>query len=261
MHEPDDGMSIMQDPFSLAGKRVLVTGASSGIGRQIAITCSQMGAHMIITGRNPERLQQTANLLDGSGHTMIPADLSGQLGIDQIVADAGELHGVVHAAGISKLVPFRLINKSHLDEIFDSNTFAPILLTKGLLAKKRIASHGSLVFISALASHSGAIATGAYAASKSALLGAMRTLAIETAKQGIRANCIAPGYVRTPMLDGLAHGGANMDELIARTPLGIGEPEDVAYATVFYLADASRHISRNYTFVDGGLSIPLDIHA
>jgi len=254
-------MNAVQDPFSLAGKRVLVTGASSGIGRQVAITCSQMGAEVVISGRNLERLQATAASLQGTGHSAIPADISQQESIDLLAEQAGVLDGVVHAAGISRLVPFRLINKNHLTDIFDSNTFAPLLLTKALLAKRRIARHGSILFVSALASHSGAIATGAYAASKSALLGAMRTLAIETANQGIRANCIAPGYVRTPMLDGLAKGGANMDELIARTPLGIGEPEDVAYAAVFYLSDASRHISRHYAFVDGGLSIPLDIHA
>ncbi|MCB5188957.1 SDR family oxidoreductase [Methylobacillus caricis] len=254
-------MSVAQDPFSLSGKRVLVTGASSGIGRQIAITCSQVGAELVISGRNPERLQETKAALQGEDHLAITADLSQQEGIDQLVAVADTLHGVVHAAGISKLVPFRLINKQHLTDIFDSNTFAPMLLTRDLLVKKRIAQNGSILFISALASHSGAVATGAYAASKSALLGAMRSLAIETAKQGIRANCIAPGYVRTPMLDGLAQGGANMDELIARTPLGIGEPEDIAHAAVFYLSDASRCLSRHYTFIDGGLSIPLDIYA
>ncbi|MCB5185811.1 SDR family oxidoreductase [Methylobacillus gramineus] len=254
-------MSVVQDPFSLSGKRVLVTGASSGIGRQIAITCSQMGAQVVISGRNPERLQATAAALHGEGHIAITADLSQQEGIDQLVAVSDTLHGVVHAAGISKLVPFRLINKQHLTDIFDSNTFAPMLLTRGLLAKKRIAQNGSILFISALSSHSGALATSAYAASKSALLGAMRSLALEIAKQGMRVNCIAPGYVHTPMLDGLGQGGGNMDALFDLTPLGMGEPEDVAYASVFYLADASRWITRNYFILDGGLSTPMDIYA
>ncbi|MCB5190860.1 SDR family oxidoreductase [Methylobacillus arboreus] len=254
-------MSVAQDPFSLSGKRVLVTGASSGIGRQIAITCSQMGAQLVITGRNTERLEATATALHGEGHTAIPADLSQQQGLDLLADQAGALNGVVHAAGISKLVPFRLISKSHLDEIFDSNTYAPLLLTKGLLARKRIASNGSILFISALSSHSGAMATSAYAASKSALLGAMRSLALEVAKQGMRANCIAPGYVRTPMLDGLGQGGGNMDALFDLTPLGMGDPEDVAYASVFYLSDASRWVTRNYFILDGGLSTPMDIYA
>lgn len=254
-------MSDMQDPFSLTGKRVLVTGASSGIGKQIAITCSQMGAELVITGRNQDRLQATAASLHGEGHTVLPADLSQQEDIDMLAQQAGVLNGLVHAAGMSRLVPFRLMNKAHLGEIFDSNTFAPLLLTKALLAKKRIAANGSILFIAALSSHSGALATSAYAASKSALLGAMRSLALEVAKQGTRANCLSPGYVRTPMLEGLGQGGGNMDALFDLTPLGMGEPEDVAYASVFYLSDASRWITRNYFILDGGLSTPMDIYA
>jgi NAD(P)-dependent dehydrogenase (short-subunit alcohol dehydrogenase family) len=251
----------VQDPFSLAGKRILVTGASSGIGRQIAISCAQMGAQLVVSGRNAERLTATLAVLEGEGHTQIAADLSRQEDIDRLAAEAGVVDGVAHAAGISKLAPFRLISRAQLDEMFASNVYAPMLLTKGLLAKKRIANGGSILFISALASHVGPLATGVYSASKAALLGAMRTLALEVVKQGIRANCIAPGYVRTPMLENLNQGGGSIDEHAKLTPLGLGEPEDVAYAAVFYLADASRWITRNYFIVDGGLTVPMDIYA
>lgn len=254
-------MMGQSDPFCLVGKRILVTGASSGIGRQIALTCAQMGAQLVITGRNPERLQITAKALSGHGHLAVPADLVRPEDIANLVAQAGVLNGVAHAAGISKLVPFRLINQKHIDSLFSANTYAPMLLTKELLAKKRIESQGSVLFIAALSSHSGALATSVYAATKSALLGAMRSLALEVAKQGIRANCISPGYVRTPMLDGLGQGGGNMDDLFALTPLGMGEPEDVANTAVFYLSDASRWITRNYFILDGGLSTPMDIYA
>ncbi|WP_323011603.1 SDR family oxidoreductase [Castellaniella sp.] len=254
-------MTGQDDPFCLTGKRILVTGASSGIGKQIALTCAQMGAQLVITGRNLERLQATADALCGSSHLVVAADLALPEGLDHLVEQAGVLDGVAHAAGISKLVPFRQINQKHLDVIFSANTYAPMLLTKGLLAKKQIAPGGSILFIAALASHSGALATSAYAASKSALLGAMRSLALEVAKQGIRANCIAPGYVQTPMLDGLGQGGGSMDELFALTPLGMGEPEDVASTAVFYLSDASRWVTRNYFILDGGLSTPMDIYA
>jgi NAD(P)-dependent dehydrogenase (short-subunit alcohol dehydrogenase family) len=249
------------DPFSLAGKRILVTGASSGIGRQIAISCAQMGAQLVITGRNTERLAATFAELDGEGHAQIAADLSRQEDIDRLSAEVGVVDGVVHAAGISKLAPFRMISRAQLDEQFSSNVYAPILLTKGLLAKKRIAPKGSILFISALASHVGPLASGTYSASKAALLGAMRTLALEVVRQGIRANCIAPGYVRTPMLDNLNQGGGSIDEHAKLTPLGLGEPEDVAYAAVFYLSDASRWVTRNYFVVDGGLTVPMDIYA
>lgn len=249
------------DPFSLAGKRVLVTGASSGIGRQIAISCAQMGATVVISGRNAQRLDETARALQGDGHLSIVADLTQDADIDRVVAEAGNLNGVVHAAGMARLAPFRMINRAQLDEQFSSNTFAPILLTKGLLAKKRIEPRGSIVFISAIASHMGPVATGVYSATKGALLGAMRSLALEGVKQGIRANCIAPNYVRTPMLDGLSQGGGGFDGGLNQTPLGMGEPEDVAYAAVFFLSDASRWITRNYFIIDGGLTAATDIYA
>lgn len=250
-----------QDPFSLSGKRILVTGASSGIGRQIALTCAQMGAQLVVTGRNEARLQAVVDGLLGDGHVAVAADLTESSDREQLVAQSGVFDGIAHAAGISKLVPFRLISEGHLEETFAGNTFAPMLLTRELLAKKRIAPGGSILFIAALSSHSGALATAAYAASKSALLGAMRSLALEVARQGIRANCIAPGYVRTPMLDALGASGGKMEDLFTLTPLGMGEPEDVAHAAVFYLSDASRWITRNYFILDGGLSTPMDIYA
>ncbi|MPS47503.1 MAG: SDR family oxidoreductase [Methylobacillus sp.] len=249
------------DPFSLIGKRILVTGASSGIGRQISISCAQAGAELVISGRNTERLEATFAALKGNGHRLIQADLSKQEDIDRLVAEAGMLNGLAHAAGISKLVPLRMINRAHLDEMFSANTFAPMMLTRGLLAKKRLAAGSSIVFIASVASHIGPMASSAYAASKSALLGMVRSLGQEVAKQGMRANCIAPGYVRTPLLDGLQGSGGNMENLFDLTPLGMGEPEDVAHAALFFLADASRWITRNYFVVDGGLTVPMDVYA
>ncbi len=220
-----------RDPFSLEGKRILVTGASSGIGQQIALTCAQLGAQLIISGRNEERLHATMDLLEGEGHIAVAADLTQADQLTHLVERGGVLDGLVHAAGVSRLVPFRLIGKQHLDEIFGSNTFAPMLLTKALLAKKQIAAGGSILFIAALASHSGALATSVYAASKSALLGAMRSLALEVAKQGIRANCISPGYVRTPMLDGL--GLEIIDPVPSLFSFNIGAPEALGFVRSF----------------------------
>lgn len=249
------------DDFSLVGKRILVTGASSGIGRQIAITCDQMGAQLVLSGRHVDRLKETLSMLTGTGHSMVAADLTRKADVDQLVAQAAVVDGVVHAAGISKLVPFRLINQEHLEDMFASNTFAPILLTKALLSKKQIAPGGSILFIASVASHVGPIASSAYASSKSALLGMVRSLGLEVAKQRIRANCIAPGYVQTPLLENLQGSGGNMKSLFDLTPLGMGKPEDIANAAVFMLADASRWITRNYLIVDGGLSVPMDIFA
>ncbi len=127
------------------------------------------------------------------------------------------------------------------------------------MAKKRIADGGSILFISSVGSHIGPVATSVYAAGKAALLGAMRSLAREVVKQRIRANCIAPGYIRTPMLEQLGSAGASLDDLINYAPLGLGEPEDVANAAVFYLSDASRWITRTYFIIDGGMTVQLSI--
>lgn len=139
-----------QDPFSLAGKRILVTGASSGIGRQVALSCADMGAQLIITGRDPQRLQATADELPGSGHLAVIADLAQPVDLARLVEQTGVINGLVHAAGISRLVPFRMISQAHLSEMFEHNTYAPMMLTKELLGKKRVVAGGSIVFISAL---------------------------------------------------------------------------------------------------------------
>lgn len=247
------------NPFSLEGKRVLVTGASSGIGRQIALSCAAMGAQVALTGRNEARLEATAAALPGAGHLPIAADLQDADDLARVAADAGELHGVVHAAGIAKLVPFRMISQKHLEEVFSINVNAPLLLTRALLAKKRICAGGSIVFIGSVGSHIGPLATTVYSASKAALLGAMRSLAQEVVKQKIRSNLIAPGYIRTPMLDQLGAAGAMLDSLIEYAPLGLGEPEDVANAAVFYLSDASRWMTRTFFIIDGGMTVQLSI--
>lgn len=246
------------NPFSLEGKRVLVTGASSGIGKQIAISCSQMGAAVVLVGRDQARLNATFLSLSGCGHLAIQADLKNQEDIGKIARQAGELNGLVHSAGCLKLVPFRMINQKHLENIFSTNVFAPLLLTKELLAKKQLAIGASIVFIGAVASEIGPIASAAYSASKAALLGAVRSLALEVVKQNIRANIISPGYVDTPMLEQLTSSGSQLDDLVSLAPLGLGSPEDIAYATVFYLSQASRWVTRTEFVIDGGLTIPMN---
>ena len=248
------------DPFSLSGKRVLVTGASSGIGRQIAISCSGMGAVVVATGRNSARLDETMGRLHGDGHIAVAADLTDAAQRKTLVAAAGKVDGIVLAAGMSRLVPFRMTSEKHLDETFRNNTFAPLLLTQAMVAARQLSAGGSIVFIASIGSHVGPVASTAYAASKAALLGAMRSIAQEVGGKAIRANCIAPGYVRTPMLEGLGQAGGQLDALVELAPLGLGEPEDVANAAVFYLSDASRWITRTYFVVDGGLTIPMSIY-
>lgn len=255
----DPGLNKANERFSLAGKHVLVTGATSGIGQSIAMECAAMGANVSIIGRNPERLEQTFAMLNGSGQSMIRADLTNEGELDNLINSLPSLNGLVHSAGISQLVPFRMARSKHFNEMFANNTIAPLLLTQKLVAAKRILPQASIVFIAAVASHAGPVASTAYSASKSALLGASRSMAEDLAKHGVRVNCIAPGYVQTPMLDSLNKGGAMLSERSHWAPLGIGMPKDIACATVFHLSDASRSINRTYFMVDGGISIGMAV--
>lgn len=249
----------MNEFFSLKGKHILVTGASSGIGQCIALECAEMGARVSIVGRNAERLAKTYLELAGSGQSMIIADLTNESELENLVKNILPINGLVHSAGISQLVPFKMARAKHINETFANNTIAPLILTQKLVSAKKILPKGSIVFIAAVASHAGPIASSAYSASKSALLGASRSVAEDLSKHEIRVNCIAPGYVQTPMLDALSQSGGVMNERSHWAPLGIGMPEDVAYATVFHLSDASRSINRSYFMVDGGISIGLAI--
>lgn len=242
------------DPFSLEGKRILVTGASSGIGRQVAISCAEMGATMVVTGRNAERLGQTLSSLEGAAHVSVVADFRKADDIGRIVDAAGELNGLVHCAGVTAVVPFRVIGEKHLDEILETNFRAPMMLTQRLLAGRHLMHGGSIVFIASSAAHIGTPFTSMYSASKSALITAARALALEVAaKQRIRVNCLSPGYTRTPMLESL-NEGASVEGNFALAPLGIGEPEDLANAVIFFLSDASCWITRATLHIDGGLT-------
>jgi len=247
------------NPFSLVGRRILVTGASSGIGRQVAISSANMGATVVLTGRDALRLEETRAQLLGVGHQAIAADLLQADDISRLAAEVGEIHGLVHSAGIAKLVPFHMISPKHFDEVIGVNLRAPLLLTRALLAKKAVQPGGSIVFVGAVASEVGPVATAVYSASKAALLGAARSLALEVAKHKIRANVVAPGYVRTPLIDDLGRTGASIDELLDITPLGLGEPEDVANAVVFLLSEASRWMTRALLIADGGLTTRLSV--
>ena len=191
----------MYNPFSLEGKTVLVTGASSGIGRGIAVECSKMGAKVVINGRNKERLQKTFDQLEGEGHIQIVADLSKQEDIERLVDEVPELNGFVNSAGIPKICPVKRIDRQTLEEIMNVNAFAPILLTSQLLRKKKFQKKSSIVLI---ASISGVCMANTgecpYAATKAALAGYTKTAAFELAAQGIRVNTICPGLVPTEIL-------------------------------------------------------------
>lgn len=237
--------------FRLDQKTVLVTGASSGIGQSIVQMCSDAGATVILHGRNKERLVNIQSSLSKLDHVIFSGDLTNSSDISTLVDNCPPLDGVVHSAGIHGVAPMRLVQAKMLEDVFQINYIAPMSLTQKLLFKKKIRSNGSILFISSIAAKTGKVGVGPYSGSKAALLGSMRPLALEVAKHGIRVNALCPGIVKTPLFQGQDEW--LNDEVAASYPLGLGEPEDVAHAAVFFLADASRMITGVDFSIDGGV--------
>jgi NAD(P)-dependent dehydrogenase (short-subunit alcohol dehydrogenase family) len=249
------------NPFALTDKRILVTGATSGLGQAIALACARMGAEVLAVGRDEQRLSATQRALDSISsrpHATLAGDLVTTEGRHALVAWAAKpLDGVVHCAGISKLSPTRLMTEAHLKEVQSINFDAPLMLTQGLLRKNLVAQSGSIVFISSIAAHIGVAGVGVYSGTKAALIAAARCMAIEVAKHKIRVNCLSPALVVTPLFEKamLTAGAESMARQEANHPLGFGKPEDVANASIFLLSGASRWITGTTIVMDGGLTI------
>ncbi len=243
------------DPFSLSGKTILVTGASSGIGRGVAVTCADQGATLIVSGRNKDRLDSTLASLSGSGHRAIAAELTNAEELKQLADTCAPIDGFFFSAGIAAIAPFRLITEKHLRSVMAIDFDAPVMLTQRLLQQRKVRAGGSIVFNTAIAVQNSPAGSAIYSAAKAALNAASRSLALEVAKDRIRVTCLQCGYVQTEMLDRLKESGMDPAELASHTPLGIGTVQDAANAAIFLLSDASRWISRTALTADGGLSL------
>ena len=251
---------MMNNPYSLEGKTILVTGASSGIGQGIAIECAKAGAKVVLNGRNFERLNETLSQLLPNNHIVIPSDLSIQDGIDTLIGECPVLDGVVLSAGIPKICNVKHITRSVIEDVVNVNTIAPVLLTSGLLKRNKLNQPSSLVFLSSLAGpFTTNIGEAPYATSKSAITGFVKSVAYELAPKGIRANTICPGMVVTHMVTS-GNPDFNNEEtqkaMLSRYPMKrFGKPEDIGHAAVFLLSEASSWITGVNLKIDGGYSL------
>ncbi len=247
----------MYNPFSLENKIVLVTGASSGIGRAAAIECSKLGAKVIISARNRDRLSATLNELEGDGHQMIICDLNDESAIDKMVADLPELQGLVNNAGFTKILPIQFISADDINSILQVNTVAPIILLQKLLKKKKLKKGASVVFTSSMAGLGfSTVGNSMYTASKGAISAFIRCIALELAPKSIRVNAVCPAMVDTGILDAGTVSQEQLEKDIKNYPLGrYGKPNDIAWAMIYLLSDASSWVTGDNLVIDGGVTL------
>ena len=241
------------NPFSLEGKTILVTGASSGIGRGIAVTCSKMGANIVLGGRNETRLNETLSEMEGNGHLLAVADLTKKEELEKMVDTLPKLDGIVHCAGIGQRILCKQLQETDVDNVMDMNFKAPVLLQTEILKKKKINKGASIVFIASIAAESPSVGNSIYSASKGAIISYANCLVVELAPRKIRVNCISPAMVWTDLIlkDGISEEELKEDE--QKYPLKrYGNPDDIANLAVYMLSDASSWMTGSNVRITGG---------
>jgi NAD(P)-dependent dehydrogenase (short-subunit alcohol dehydrogenase family) len=253
-------MNQFYNPFSLQGKNFLVTGAASGIGRETCVVLSKLGANLILVDINLEHLNGTKSLCKESDKILLLDLTQSNIIKEKIlktVEDFGKLHGFVHLAGKSYISPLKSVTEEKCNEVYILNTYATIELAKTFINKNvYFGEKGSIVLVSSVYGNVGSAANVAYAMSKSALHGITKSLAIELANKGIRVNCVAPGFVKTNMMKNnlSIFGNDYYDNLNKLHPLGLGEPEDIAFSIAYLLSDAAKWITGSILNIDGGFT-------
>jgi NAD(P)-dependent dehydrogenase (short-subunit alcohol dehydrogenase family) len=248
----------MISPMDLSGSRVLVTGASSGIGRQTSVLLGLLGASLILVGRDHARLQETWRMMGSADHRVEPFDLEAVNDIPawlkRLAAEVGPLAGLVHCAGLHFAKPLATLRGKDVERIMGVNVSTSFALARGFRQKGCFRAGGSMVFLASVVGLVGQPGVSAYSASKGAVIALTRSLALELARDGIRVNCVAPGYVQTEMSDKLKDtlSPQQYAAIELMHPLGIGSPLDVAHAVAFLLAPTGRWITGTTLVVDGG---------
>ncbi len=244
-------------PFSLSGKTILVTGASSGIGRAVAQECAAAGAVCLITARNQERLQQTLDELQGEGHQMFISDLADITAIDTMIENLPKLDGVVSCAGVVETKLLKFTEEEDLQNLFQTNTFSAIRLVRSLLQKKKLKKDSSVVFISSISGvKCGYIGGSLYGATKGAIEGFAKATALELAPQRIRVNTITPGMVETSLLKDVEVDQDQIETDKQKYPMKrYGKPEEIGYSAVYLLSDATKWVTGTSLLIDGGFTL------
>lgn len=248
-------MGELFNPFSLQNKKVLVTGASSGIGRSVAVLCSKMGAAVVLSGRNADKLEETMKQMQGDGHVEMVCDLTDVESVIKQVQGLPQLDGIVHCAGIGQRLLCKQLSQADIERVMMLNFNAPVLLQAELLKQKKVNRGASIVFIASIASWSPSIGNAVYSASKGAVISYAKCLGLELAPRNIRVNCISPAMVWTDLIlkDGMDEEQLKDDE--SKYPLKrYGTPEDVANLAIYMLSDASAWMTGSNVKISGGVN-------